>query len=108
VRLVLVEWLDSRRGEGWTRLEDLPADLQAVRCKSAGWIIAEDDSSVTLAGHLGDNPEQCCGDITIPSRAILSIRLLSLCRKQRTKGRFNTASRKNRETVRRTDSALGD
>ena len=73
MELVLVEWLDSRRGEGWSRLEDLRADLEVTHCKSVGWVVAKDKSSLTLAGHIAENPEQCCGDMTIPSSAILSI-----------------------------------
>jgi len=66
--LVLIEWLDSRRGEGWVRLEEL--DSSVTHCRSVGWVIAKDAFSVTLAGHLGDNPAQCCGDVTIPKKAI--------------------------------------
>jgi hypothetical protein len=73
MELVLVEWLDSRRGEGWTRLEDLQSDLEATHCRSVGWVIARDKKSLTLAGHLADNPEQCCGDMTIPAASILRI-----------------------------------
>ena len=69
--LVLVEWLDSRRGEGWVRLDELESSV--TKCRSVGWIIAKDRKSVTLAGHLGENPEQCCGDITIPRCAISGI-----------------------------------
>jgi hypothetical protein len=82
VELVLVEWLDSRRGEGWVRLDDLRDDLKATRCRSVGWIIGKDATSVTLAGHLGDNPEQCCGDMTIPANSILRISPLTLSRKR--------------------------
>ena len=85
MELVLVEWLDSRRGEGWSRLEDLRADLEATRCKSVGWVVAKDASSLTLAGHLAENPEQCCGDMTIPSKAIISISPLSIPRKRQSK-----------------------
>lgn len=83
MRLVLVEWLDSRRGEGWSRLEDLRADLKAVHCRSVGWIIAKDSSSLTLAGHLGDDPEQCCGDMTIPAKSILRISTLEISRRRK-------------------------
>lgn len=76
MRLVLVEWLDSRRGEGWTRLEDLELDNAIIKCKSVGWVLAQDRSSLTLAGHIGENPAQCCGDMTIPRKAILKIRTL--------------------------------
>jgi hypothetical protein len=73
LQLVLVEWIDSRRGEGWTRLEDLLGDCAATKCKSVGWIIAKNTESLTLAGHLGENPDQCCGDMTIPLRSVIRI-----------------------------------
>ena len=78
MQLVLVEWMDSRRGEGWARLEDLRSDLDVTRCKSVGWIISKDRVSLTLAGHIADNPQQCCGDMTIPTKAILNISTLVL------------------------------
>lgn len=73
MRLVFVEWLDSRRGEGWACLDDLRADLQATRCKSVGWVISKDKESLTLAGHIAHNPEQVCGDMTIPMKAVIRI-----------------------------------
>lgn len=82
--LVLVEWLDSRRGEGWVRLDELNGTV--TKCKSVGWIIAMDDSSMTLAGHLGEEPEQCCGDLTIPKCSIRSIATLRATRKKPAKG----------------------
>ena len=82
MELVLVEWLDSRRGEGWTRLDDLRDDLEATHCKSVGWIIARDSRSITLAGHVATKPEQCCGDMTIPAKAILKISTLAPKRKR--------------------------
>jgi hypothetical protein len=78
VRLVLVEWLDSRRGEGWTRLEDIQSDCLPTKCRSVGWIVFKDSNSITIAGHLGENPQQCCGDMTIPNRSIVRIQNLSL------------------------------
>jgi len=79
--LVLVEWQDSRRGEGWVRLDELESTI--TQCRSVGWIIAKDALSVTLAGHLGENPDQCCGDLTIPRRAIKQIIALKLPAKTR-------------------------
>ena len=76
MELVLVEWLDSRRGEGWARLEEV-RDESPTRCRSVGWIIRKSPSALTIAGHLGENPEQCCGDMTIPKRSITKIRKLS-------------------------------
>ena len=77
--LVLVEWLDSRGGEGWVRLHEL--DAAVIKCKSVGWVVVANDELITLAPHLGTNPndtpalpEQCCGDMTIPRCAITRIR----------------------------------
>ena len=81
--LVLVEWQDSRRGEGWVRLDELQSTI--TQCRSVGWIIAKDSTSVTLAGHLGENPDQCCGDLTIPRRAIKQIVALKIPAKSRTR-----------------------
>jgi hypothetical protein len=78
--LVLVEWLDSRRGEGWVRLDELEGAV--INCRSVGWILAKDKTSLTLAGHLGTNPDQCCGDLTIPQRAILSVKSLKVSDRQ--------------------------
>ena len=86
-KLVLVEWLDSRRGEGWSRLEDLRDDLRVTRCRSVGWIIAKDTVSLTLAGHWGDNPDQCCGDMTIPLKAITRVSALEVSRKRKAHSR---------------------
>lgn len=69
--LVMIEWLDSRRGDGWVRLDDL--DDSVTECRSVGWVVAKDKRSLTLAGHIGRNPEQCCGDLTIPRCAISKI-----------------------------------
>lgn len=70
-KLVLVEWLDSNRGEGWVRLEELESKI--THCRSVGWLVAKDAESLTLASHLGDNPAQCCGDLSIPRRAVRKI-----------------------------------
>lgn len=71
MNLVLVEWIDSRRGEGWTLVEELRKDRKPTICKSVGWVIGEDKVSLTLSGNLGEDPEQCCGDMTIPTKCII-------------------------------------
>ena len=78
--LVLVEWLDSRRGEGWVRLNELNGTV--TKCKSVGWVVAKDTESLTLAGHIGEDPEQCCGDLTIPKCSIRSITPLKAAKRR--------------------------
>ncbi len=53
------------------RLDELEGTV--THCRSVGWIVAKDAESVTLAGHLGENPDQCCGDVTIPNKAVVKI-----------------------------------
>jgi hypothetical protein len=72
----MVEWLDSRHGEGWVRLNEL--DATATKCRSVGWVVAKSEDWLTLAGHLGENPAQCWGDLTIPQRAISSVHYLKV------------------------------
>jgi hypothetical protein len=67
--LLLVEWLDSRGGSSWTPVDEL--ESSACHCWSAGWVVAADKATITLAGHIGSNPAQCCGEITIPRITIL-------------------------------------
>jgi hypothetical protein len=78
--LVLVEWVDSRRGEGWVRLAEINGTV--TKCRSVGWIVAKDDCSLTLAGHIGEEPEQCCGDLTIPKCSIRKVMILREVRKK--------------------------
>ena len=100
-KLVLVEWLDSRRGEGWVRLDELESSV--TRCLSVGWIVAKDRTSVTLAGHLGENPDQCCGDLTIPKKAVVRMTSLTIPSERQPTNLISRASllrrlRRSRET----------
>lgn len=72
--LVLIEWLDSAQPlPGWRHLDDLP-ELEAVRCLSVGWLVAESDGVKMLAPNLGDvdssGNAQASGFMRIPSVAI--------------------------------------
>lgn len=74
--LVFIEWLDSHYRPGWT-LED--SATEPLVCKSVGWLIHDGDDAKVLAAHLSN--EKCpqrCGDMTIPSRAILKIKKITL------------------------------
>lgn len=65
--LLWVEWLDSVScGAVWTSTEDAPADN--LGCSSIGWLIRENDDSITIASHR--SPSQVGGDMTIPKIAI--------------------------------------
>lgn len=76
MRLVLVEWQDSRTSEsGWRYLSD-GCDVAAVRCRSVGWVLHEAEDVVVLAQSLGDldsSSAQSMGRTAIARRQIIQI-----------------------------------
>lgn len=79
-RLVLVEWLDSRRPDPtWQHLTDL--DQQGIcKCASVGWLIRDDETLKILAPNMGDIDDvrnvQVSGCISIPTQSVTAIKLL--------------------------------
>jgi hypothetical protein len=73
-RLVLIEWVDSHRTEGW-HVDD-PA-TEPVLCRSVGWLVHDGGAAKTIAAHLTvEEPPQRCGEMTIPTCSIREIRTL--------------------------------
>lgn len=67
--LIYVEWIDARGvGGDWQELVDMKS-VYCV-CKSVGWLIKEDDDMIHICPHLGDEPEQGCGDMVIPKISV--------------------------------------
>lgn len=70
--LVLIEWVDSHYRAGWTSDDSESAPLV---CRSVGWLVHDGDDAKVLSAHVSkEESPQRCGDMTIPSRAILQIR----------------------------------
>lgn len=81
MRLVLVEWLDSYGCSSvWQNLTDDAPPVMV--CRSVGWLLHDTDDCKVIIPHLSDasHPQteraQGCGDMTIPTRAV--IRLVDL------------------------------
>ena len=73
-KIVLAEWEDSTMPHGWIRGEP---ETEVLRCKSAGLLMAVSADVVTIAGSWGPEADpQRAGEITIPRRALLSLREL--------------------------------
>jgi len=77
--LVLVEWSDSFGcGSRWGDI-DLPHESTGVQvCRSAGWLAYDGDDYKLVIPHISlikdeDEPDQGCGDMAIPSAAVISI-----------------------------------
>jgi len=76
MRLVLVEWLDSYGcSANWQPLGSVKAEPMV--CKSVGWLLHEDERYKVIVPHISDGTDQGCGDMTIPTAAIVSMRDLS-------------------------------
>jgi hypothetical protein len=80
VRLVLVEWVDSYRSlASWMDLEDFPD--RPLTCRSVGWLLRDTAECKVIIPHLTadheDVQKQGCGDMTIPTQAVLKI--VDLC-----------------------------
>ncbi len=67
--LLYIEWVDSHGTYGlWTDLDDMVTECCTI--SSVGWVIKEDEKLIHLVPHLGDNPDQGCGDMVIPKVCI--------------------------------------
>jgi hypothetical protein len=74
-RLVMIEWLDSHHGSGWTT-DTIVA--KPLLCRSVGFLVAESESAKVLSANITDEENsQHCGDITIPQCCIQRITTLS-------------------------------
>lgn len=74
--LVLVEWVDTYGcSASWQNLD--AEDPYPLRCQSVGWLLRDSPECKVIVPHLTTPHEyasrQGCGDMTIPTGAILSI-----------------------------------
>jgi hypothetical protein len=81
MKLVLVEWLDSHSGVGWQPLADIERNGESVRCRSVGWLVSEAFGRKVIVPHLSGERNKGvvpygCGDLSIPDRAIVKMRVL--------------------------------
>jgi hypothetical protein len=77
--VVLIEWVDSCSSSGWRRMSDIPAGwFCASRCETVGFLIDENDDSVTLALSRGvcETTSDFTETMTIPKVAITRRRQL--------------------------------
>ena len=74
MKTVYIEWQDScsLAGNVW---HDNNRHASTSLCKTTGFIIHEDQNSITIASHIDSN-KHMAGDITIPKRAITKRRIL--------------------------------
>jgi hypothetical protein len=80
-KIVLIEWVDSHSGRGWQDLESLEASAVPLYCRSVGWLVKETEQCVVIVPHISGEKDghillQGCGDITIPTKAIVKEKIL--------------------------------
>jgi hypothetical protein len=71
VNRVEVEWVDSHGMEGWHPTDDAVALLDKLRCRSVGYLVADDERGVVIA--LGEGSEQLLSSMAIPRQAIVKV-----------------------------------
>lgn len=81
--IVLIEWVDSHSGRGWQTLGELEESTEPLYCRSVGWLIKETKQCKVLVPHIageknGDIVLLGCGDLTIPTKAILKVTPLKI------------------------------
>lgn len=76
MRLVLVEWEDSRTADGgWRYIKDV-CELKAVKCQTVGWLLEQTPTSLLIAqsvGDLSDDESQTMGRTAIAVRQITKV-----------------------------------
>ncbi len=81
MELVLIEWLDSHASRGWQTLDAIESAAVPLYCRSVGWLAKSTKDVKVLVPHVageenGDVALQGCGDLTIPTKAIVKITTL--------------------------------
>ncbi|ASE52237.1 MULTISPECIES: hypothetical protein [Stenotrophomonas maltophilia group] len=73
-RVVLADWVDSHRADGWHHGD---VDASPLACRSAGLLVAASAEAVVVAGSWSREKEpQRCGAMTIPTKALIALRAL--------------------------------
>ena len=77
MRLVLIEWVDSFGcSSTWEELSE-DYELKPLLCRSVGWLFRDTEDCKVIIPHIADisndGSQQGCGDMTIPTKSIVSI-----------------------------------
>jgi hypothetical protein len=78
-QIIEVIWIDSAQSHGWKDRQaeiDSPDRLRSMRCRSVGYMLADDEHGVMLAESLSDYDNVAC-TTTIPKFAIVERRNLT-------------------------------
>jgi hypothetical protein len=77
--IVLIEWVDSHSGRGdWRDMDEFEDVATPLYCRSVGWLVKETEQAKVIVPHIAGEANggitlQGCGDLTIPTAAILKV-----------------------------------
>jgi hypothetical protein len=77
-RLVLIEWVDSYGcSPSWAEISEI--EPKSLHCFSVGWLVHDDEKHKVIVPHFADGEQagitlQGCGDMSIPTVAVVSIK----------------------------------
>lgn len=74
MKIVKIEWVDSRQIHGWVLDEDI--DTTACNVKTCGYLVKETSEALTVAVSIGEEPSQANGINVIPKCCIKSCKVL--------------------------------
>jgi len=75
MKLVLIEWKDSKSGpSGWEYIDEIDS-IEPITCNSVGFLIDDKENFKTIAPTVGGG--QVLGRITIPQCSIVNYKELS-------------------------------
>ena len=74
--VVYLEWVDSDHDPGWQDTDKVKAKRVVVPVPSVGFIVCEDDNSITITSSVA--PDEVLSPLTIPKNAITKRRKVRL------------------------------
>ena len=69
MKVIKIEWVDSRQTHGWVLEEDI--DTTVCTIKTCGYLIAETEKAFVVAVSIGEEPKQANGINVIPKCCII-------------------------------------
>lgn len=77
----MIEWIDSHSGNNWQSIEQIQKSCEPLYCRSVGWLVSEKNGCKIIVPHISGEKNgniilQGCGDLTIPTKAVVKITVL--------------------------------
>ena len=79
MKLLNVRWIDSACSNSWWTFEEKSEieKIKPIYISSVGYLIKEEETFISLAQNIGNEPDQFCNVITIPKGCIISTTVIT-------------------------------